>query len=118
MSGLGMGARYAALIVAYGGRVTREQLRQFTRECGVTGRTVRSRDGKSNGSKVGMVVRRRMNQLVDEELVVHVGDDYEAVDIAELAAWVADELDDDSPPARMAEPAGQWHHSPAGRDQT
>lgn len=53
----------------------------------------RGRTG-SNGAKINSVVRKRMNELADEGLVVRTEDGYEAVDLGELAAFVADEVEE------------------------
>lgn len=94
MSGLWMGVRFAALMIAQGGSVDKEDLRRLARSAGVTGRLAHPSGHGSRGSKINDVVRKRMNELINEGLVVRTGDHYRAVDLAELAAFVADELDD------------------------
>jgi hypothetical protein len=41
-----------------------------------------------------------MRVLIDEELVRREGDGYVVPDLADLASWLADEIDDDYDPPR------------------
>lgn len=86
--------RFAALIVAHAGRVSFNELCRLARHLGVAG-SVRNPDGSSNGSRVGRTVARRMKPLIDEGLVKRDGDDYIATDLADLAAYLADDVDDE-----------------------
>jgi hypothetical protein len=94
-------ARCAAYLLAYDGHVSLKNLRTFLRQHGVAhGNIPRVRSHGSDGSLAGRVLNRCMRVLIDEELVRREGDGYVVPDLADLASWLADEIDDDYDPPR------------------
>lgn len=71
--------RLAALVIAWGGSARFASLRFLARHHGFSGRAVAA----------------AVETLAGDRLVCVDGDRVQAVDVAELAAWVADELDAD-----------------------
>lgn len=103
--------RIAALLIAHDGRLELKHLRTFLRQHGVDRGSVRRPDGSSNGSKAGQALANCMRVLYDEGLCVREGDAVVVPNLADLAAWLADEVDDDyrpPPPMTPHEAHQRW----------
>jgi hypothetical protein len=84
--------RAAGLLVANDGSLSHKRLcNELQRLTGATG-SARAADGRSKGRQVSAAAHKAMQRLRREGLVQREDDRWAAIDLAELARWVAETL--------------------------
>jgi hypothetical protein len=86
--------RIAAYLIAFDGKGTARDLRAFMRQHGYRG-SLGDKGRTTTGSEAADVLRRAFRELRDEGLARREGPWFIANDVAELAYWLADQLDED-----------------------
>lgn len=85
--------RICGRLIADDGTIRGADAREIARKVGFEGTLPKRGNGASRGSKAGVAVYRVMRALEELDLARRAGEDVEAVNLADIAAWVADELD-------------------------
>lgn len=89
-----LAVRTAGYLIARGGRVPAVKLRGIAANTfGFEGSLPKKPNGTSRGSVAGLAVSRVARAFVELDLVRRDGDDLVADDLADVAAWLADELE-------------------------
>jgi hypothetical protein len=83
--------RICGRLIADKGTTHTSKARNIAKTMGMTG-TARRANGTSRGSNAADSVYRVIRHLKELDLVRREGEQITAIDLAELAAWVADEL--------------------------
>jgi hypothetical protein len=88
-----LAVRICGRLIGEGGRMPNETAVAIAKAIGISGQLSRRPDGRSRGSRHGQAVARVVSALRDLDLVYRDDGDIVAKDLADVAAWVADELD-------------------------
>lgn len=90
-----LAVRLGALLVANSGQLDAAEIRRHVHRAGVAKGSVRRGDGSSLGSRAGRVARRAILEL-EAAGVAERGErgGLRCADLADLAAWVADETEE------------------------
>lgn len=88
-----LAVRICGLLIADDGTIPGARAREIARKVGFEGALPKRGNGVSRGSKAGVAVYRVLRALEELDLARRAGEAIEAVNLADIAAWVADELD-------------------------